>query len=135
VTRPARAFQITVWLGIAVNFAIALAALVDPDWLLRTLGYQTADPNIWPRFAALLLMLLSLFYIPGAQDLDRYRANAVLAVVARVAGVIFFTGAVVLLDFAARYFIFGLIDLVFAVPSGAFLWAAMRRPRHAVGAP
>ena len=135
MTRPERAFQITVWLGVAVNFAFALAALVDPDWLLGKLGDGTADPNIWPRFAAWLLMLLSLFYIPAAQDLHRYRANALLAVVARAAGVLFFVGAVVLLDFAARYLVFGLIDLVFAVPSGVFLWAATRGTRREVRAP
>jgi hypothetical protein len=125
----ARAFQITVSLGILVNFALALAALIDPDWLLSTMGFDVANPNIWPRFAAWLLILLSLFYIPGARDLNRYRANAVLSVVARVAGAAFFTGAVLLLDFSARYLTFGLIDFVFAVPSGIFLAAATRSQR------
>ena len=48
------------------------------------------DPLIWPRFAALLLILLSAFYIPAAVDPSRYRASAWLAVLARFAGALFF---------------------------------------------
>lgn len=125
----ARAFRITVWIGILVNFALALGAVFAPDWLLRTMGFDVAYPNVWPRFAGWLLILLSLFYIPGANDPNRYRANAVLSVCARFAGVAFFTGAVLLVGFSTRYLLFGLIDLVFAVPSGALLWLAIRRQR------
>ena len=39
-------------------------------------------------FAALLLLLLSGYYIPGANDPYRYRFNALLAVLARAAGVV-----------------------------------------------
>jgi FtsH-binding integral membrane protein len=126
VNDPARAFRITVWIGVLVNFALGLTALFAPNWLLDTMGFQEADPDIWPRFAAWLLMLLTLFYVPGANDIDRYRANAVLSVFARFAGVVFFTSMVVFTDFSARYLIFGLIDLVFAVPSAVFLWLATR---------
>jgi hypothetical protein len=131
VSNPARAFQITVWIGVLVNFACGLTALFAPNWFLRTLGFETADPNVWPRFAAWLLMLLSLFYVPGANDLVRYRANAALSVFARFAGVVFFISAVVLMGFSARYLIFGLIDLVFAVPSAVFLALATREQRRA----
>lgn len=125
----ARAFRIVVWVGVLVNIGMALAAVFAPDWLLRTMGFEVAEPNIWPRFAGWLLILLSLFYIPGANDLHRYRANAVLQVGARFAGVVFFTGAVLLAGFSARYLIFAGIDLAFAAPSGALLWLAVRRQR------
>jgi bacteriorhodopsin len=123
----ARAFRVTVWIGVLVNFSLALAAIFAPDWLLRTMGFDVAYPNIWPRFAGWLLILLSLFYIPGANDPTRYRANAVLSVCARFAGVAFFTGAVLLVGFSTRYLLFGLIDLVFAVPTAVLLWLAIRR--------
>lgn len=127
MNRYARAFKVTVWIGVFVNLALAVAAVFAPDWLLTTMGFDVAYPNLWPRFAAWLLMLLSLFYIPGANDLNRYRANAWLSVVARVSGVVFFTAAVLVVGFSARYLLFGLIDLVFAIPSGAFLMLAIRR--------
>lgn len=123
----ARAFRITVWIGVLVNFALALGAVFAPDWLLRSLGFDVAYPNIWPRFAGWLLILLSLFYIPGANDPIRYRANAVLSVCARFAGVAFFTGAVLLVGFSTRYLLFAAVDLVFAVPTGILLWLAIRR--------
>lgn len=126
----ARAFRVTVWAGVLVNFGLGLTGLFAPDWLLRTMGFDVAYPNLWPRFAAWLLILLSLAYIPGANDLNRYRANAILAVGARVAGVVFFAGVVALVGFSPRYLLFGAIDLVFALPSGLFLWLAVRRQRQ-----
>jgi hypothetical protein len=123
----ARAFRITVWVGVLVNISLALAAVFAPDWLLRTMGFDVAYPNIWPRFAGWLLILLSLFYIPGANDPNRYRANAVLSVCARFAGVAFFVGAVLLVGFSTRYLMFAGLDLAFAVPTGLLLWKAVRR--------
>ena len=124
--RYERAFRITVWIGIVVNLSLCAAALVAPDWFLTLWGLDVAYPNLWPRFAAWLLILLSLFYIPGANDIHRYRANAVLQVVARFSGVVFFTGAVAILGFSRRFLLFALLDLAFAVPSGIFLWLALR---------
>lgn len=125
----ARAFRVVVWVGVLVNIALSVAAVFAPDWLLGTMGFEVAVPNIWPRFAGWLLILLSLFYIPGANDLHRYRANAVLQVCARFAGVVFFTGAVLLAGFSTRYLLFAGIDLAFGLPSGIFLWRALRGER------
>lgn len=126
MNRYARAFRITVWIGVIVNLTLCAVALVAPDWFLTAWGLDPAYPNLWPRFAAWLLILLSLMYIPGANDIHRYRANAVLQVVARFSGVVFFTGAVAVLGFSSRFLLFALLDLVFAVPSGAFLLLAIR---------
>jgi hypothetical protein len=126
----ARAFRITVWIGVLVNISLALAAVFAPDWLLRMMGFDVAYPNIWPSFAGWLLILLSLFYIPGANDPHRYRANAVLSVCARFAGVAFFLGAVLLVGFSTRYLLFAGLDLVFAVPTGILLWMAVRREQE-----
>ena len=57
----------------------------------------------------MLLFLLSLFYIPGAVNCFRYRSIAVLSVLARFAGVIFF------LFIWPGYPLFAGIDLVFGV--------------------
>lgn len=69
---------------------------------------------IWVSFAANLLILLSLFYIPI--DPVSYRVNAALAVFARWAGVVFFTVAVFVLNQSQAYLILCLIDLVFGLP-------------------
>lgn len=125
----ARAFRAVVWIGVLVNITLAIAAVFAPDWLLRTMGFDVSYPNIWPRFAGWLLILLSLFYIPGANDPHRYRANAVLQVCARFAGVAFFVGAVALVGFSTRYLLFAGLDLLFGLPSGVLLWLAIRRQR------
>jgi hypothetical protein len=126
----ARAFRIATRIGVLTNLGMGLTAVVAPDWFLRAMGFDVAYPNLWPRFAAWLLILMSLFYIPGANDLNRYRANAVLSVCARISGVVFFSGMVVLIGFSSRYLLFGLIDLVFAVPCGIFLLMAVRRQKE-----
>lgn len=125
----ARGFRAVVWVGVLVNVVLAVAAVFAPDWLLRTMGFDVSYPNIWPRFAGWLLILLSLFYVPGANDPHRYRANAVLQVCARFAGVAFFVGAVLLVGFSARYLLFAGLDLAFGLPSGILLWLAVRRHR------
>ena len=97
-----------VWLGISANLLLSLPTIFAPRWVLETLGLrQTGDP-LWTAFAALLLVLLSLFYIPGANDPHRYRFNAWLAVFSRLAGVIFF-----LILNPGIYPAFGFLDGVF----------------------
>jgi hypothetical protein len=75
-----------VWLGIVANLVLAIPGLLWPEQLLAFFGFPPASPPLWPSFACLLLILLSLFYMPGAINLFHYRANAYLAVISRVAG-------------------------------------------------
>jgi hypothetical protein len=79
-----------VWLGIAANFVLAIPGLLWPEQLLAYFRFPPASPPLWPSFASLLLILLSLFYMPGAINPYHYRANAYLAVISRLAGVVFF---------------------------------------------
>jgi hypothetical protein len=75
---------------------------------------------MWVRFSALLLVLLSLFYVPAARDCIRYRPVAVMTVLSRLAGVLFFSTQ------AADYRMFGLFDLVFLIPEGILLFLVSR---------
>lgn len=113
-------FGRVVWLGVIVNIVLSVAGLFFPEWLLAQLNLEPAVPTIWVRFSANLLILLSLFYIPAAINLYHYKANAWLAVFARVAGVTFF------LTQPRDYLNFGLIDLTFAIPEGILLFLALR---------
>jgi hypothetical protein len=109
------------WLGIAANLALAIPTLLVPDLMLRLTDLPAAEPIMWPRFAALLLILLSMFYIPAAKDPDRYRATAWTAVGSRLVGVLFF------LTQPRIYLMFGLFDLVFFVPEAVLLRRATRQ--------
>jgi hypothetical protein len=114
-------FKRVVWIGVLANFALAVPTLVAPEFMIRLVGIPMAAPLLWPQFAALLLILLSIFYIPAANNYARYRATAWTAVFSRLAGVIFFVG------FQSReYHMFGYFDLVFFVPELILLTIATR---------
>jgi hypothetical protein len=123
----ARWFGRVVWVGAAANVLLALPAFFATAAFLEfAVGpYEQVapgpDPLVWPRFAALLLVLLSLFYLPAAIDPARYRASAWLAVLARFAGAAFFL--------PQRYLAFGLYDLSFGVVQGVLLLLAVRAAR------
>lgn len=84
VNQYAKWFGRVIWLGILANFALALPTLFLPDEMLAMMSLPSASPSMWPSFAALLLILLSLFYIPAAKPLQ-YRPVALLSVLARLA--------------------------------------------------
>jgi hypothetical protein len=112
-------FRRVVWIGILANLALAIPTLIAPERMMATVGVPIASPLVWVRFSALLLILLSAFYVPAAVDLYRYPAVAWLAVAARGAGVIFFAPQ-------PTYRMFGSFDLVFFIPELILLAYAMR---------
>ena len=120
-----RWFSRVVWLGIVANLALAVPTLFMPARLLEVSGFPVANPVLWPQFSALLLILLSAFYVPAALDPLRYTLVAWLSVLARLAGVIFF-----ILFQAREYHLLGYFDLVFFVPEAALLFAATRAADH-----
>lgn len=106
-----RWFRRVLWIGILANLGLAIPTLLFPAQMMAFSRLPIAEPVLWPRFAGLLLILLSAFYAPAGIDPNRYRAVAWLAVVSRLAGVIFFVGFQ-----AAEYHMLGYFDLVFFVP-------------------
>ena len=118
--RPAVWFGRVMWLGILANFALAVPTLLAPERLIAMAGLPPASPLMWVRFSALLLILLSVFYVPAAVDLYNYRASAWLAIASRLAGTLFFATQ------AADYRLFGLFDFVFLVPEAILLTMALR---------
>jgi len=119
-TTAGRWFTRVMWVGIAANLLLALPTIAAPDQMTAFSNLPTVTPNLWARFAGLLLVLLSVFYMPAAIDPDRYRASAWMAVGARLAGVLFF------LTEPRQYLMLGLFDLAFFVPEAILLWLAQR---------
>jgi len=117
-TTAGRWLKRVIWLGIFANLALALPTLAAPDFMMDRVGLPTATPLLWPRFAGLLLIILSVFYTPAATDLDRYRIVAWFAIASRAAGVLFFMPQ-------ATYRMLGLFDLVFLVPELLLLLVAI----------
>jgi hypothetical protein len=117
-----RWFRIFVVLGVLQDLLMAGPAIFFPGFVLDALGIEVLGEPIWPAFAALLLVLLGLFYIPSAVDPFRYLPVSVLTVLARAAGVTFF-----FILYPGRFpLIFGLIDLTFFLVQGPLLFLAWR---------
>ncbi len=112
----ARWFSRVVWLGIVANLALAVPTLLMPARMLAFSRLPITEPILWTQFAALLLILLSAFYVPAALAPRRNWLVACLAVGARLAGVVFFV-----LFQPAAYHLFGYFDLLFFVPEAALL--------------
>ena len=117
-TTAGRWLKRVIWLGILANLALALPTLAAPDFMIDRVGLPTATPVLWPRFAGLLLVILSVFYTPAATDLDRYRIVAWFAIGSRAAGVLFFVPQ-------ATYRMLGFFDLAFLVPELLLLLVAI----------
>ena len=80
----------TLWLGILADWVLGVPAIFAPELLLKLVGVRPTQDAVWTAFAAVILVLIGIFYVPGANQPYRYRANAWLAVFARPLGVIFF---------------------------------------------
>ena len=114
-------FRRAMWVGIIQDWALGIPAIFAPERVLKmTKQRPTGDPT-WSSFAALLILLISLLYIPGAQDPHRYRRTAWLSVMARPPGVLFFLGLR-----RGTYPLFGIIDAVLFLVQAPLLYLASR---------
>ncbi len=114
-------FGRAMWLGILADWFLGVPGIFWPNATLGLAG-QTPDLEhpVWPAFASLLLVLLSLFYIPGAVNLRRYKATAILSVLARPPGVVFF-----LWLWPNLYPAFGYLDLSLTIIQAPLLALAL----------
>ena len=114
-------FGRAVWLGILADWALCVPAIFAPNATLELLGMGPSASPTWLAFSALLVVLLSLFYIPGANAPYRYPVSAWLAVLCRPPGVVFF-----LVLWRGQYPAFGLLDLVLFLVQAPLLILTMR---------
>jgi len=123
----AKWFGRVVWLGIFVNMFFVVPLCFFPETLLSLLQMQIPVPIIWVRAAGLLLLEISILYIPGAIDPYRYKATAWMSVlVTRGGGSSFFLVAVLFFGQDLGFLTIALVDLFFGVVEGILLYLAMR---------
>ena len=125
-------FAATVWLGIAVNLAFALPAVLVPDRLTALLALPRPHPEVWLRDAGLLLFFLTLTYIPAAVDPFRYHINAIVLVWARLLFAVFWFWLVAFAAGPGGYLWLGAIDLIFGLMPGVLLMLVWREDDRAV---
>ncbi|NEP53048.1 MAG: hypothetical protein F6K65_31310 [Moorea sp. SIO3C2] len=124
----AKWFGRVVWLGIIINVVFfVIPLLFFPEVMLSLLKMQIPVPIIWVRAAGLLLLEISILYIPGAMDPYRYKATAWMSIlVTRGGGATFFITAVLLFGQDLGFLSIALVDLVFAVIQGILLFLALQ---------
>lgn len=106
--------------GVVINLIVATPILIAPAWALSLISAPQPEPIIYARLVGLLIILLSLFYLPAALDPGRYRLVAWLAVLARLAAAVFFVAAALALDARALYLL-ALLDFSFFLAQGVLL--------------
>src|ERR1041384_4397790 len=108
------------FVGVLINIlGMALPFIFTPQWYLDRFGLPGGGGSIiWMRQAGLLLLFVSILYMPGGFDPHRYTMNVVFAVLVR-----FTIGSywlfLVFVEHRTRAFIkFGVLDCTYAIVNG-----------------
>ena len=126
MNRYARWFRAAIWLGIVLNCSLAVPGIFAPETLINLMGLRPTGDPVWTAFAANLLVLLSILYIPGGMNPYRHQFTAWAAVLARVAGVIFFW-----VLYPGTYPLFGWLDFtMFAIQAPLLVLTMRHRPQE-----
>jgi hypothetical protein len=119
-------FKRVVWLGILINFTYGIFAFIIPEQLIKFFQLGSSDSTVWLFNYSVLLVLLSCFYIPAANDPYRYLVNCWLLVAARlIPATTFFIG--VFIGYMPRGFLtLGTGDLTIGIAEAILLTLALR---------
>src|SRR5438132_1083911 len=82
-------YQRAIWIGIVINMSFALPALFAPDFLSSTLGLPYEPQNPWLGNTGMLLVGISLFYMPSGINAPRFPIHSWLCVLSRLVAVVF----------------------------------------------
>ena len=117
-----------VWIGILVNLGFALPAIFFPEGLLRLMNLPIPETKylIWLRDAGMLLFFLSIMYFPAGSNPLRYKFNAVVMVIARLAFGVFWLWPFFFANAPKAYLLFGAIDLGFGLLQGILLFLLLK---------
>jgi hypothetical protein len=117
-----------VTVGVAINvFGMALPFTVLPLWTMEHFGLPSGGGSIvWMRQAGLLLLFISLLYIPGGLDPKRYKANAWFAVITRMVIGFYWLYLVGVENRTSTFIPIGVLDCSYALLNGFILLRATR---------
>jgi mono/diheme cytochrome c family protein len=110
-----------VWIGILLNFTIAIPAILSPRLLNITLGLTGEVSDVWLRNVGMLLISICIFYACAARNPLRYPAYTWLVAISRLIAAVFWLYMIRVTAYPAlmRQFLF--TDLAFGLVEGLFL--------------
>ncbi len=119
-----QAFKRWMTLAIIANLVVGLALLLEPLGFVAVIGIDAMYPDIWIRYVGLMLIVLTLSYIPIRLMPPVYLPLAFYAVALRALFVLFFLYAAV--SASGGFLWFALYDVLFGVLLGTSLWQGYR---------
>jgi hypothetical protein len=114
--RLATCYKRVTWFGIVLNCLFIFPLLLVPRFTLDLLGIPL-DQLIFARTAGMLLLWISIFYVPASTNLKKYRVYAwIAAFPTRFGGAAFFYVAVFVFGYPRGYVTIALVDsLIFVL--------------------
>src|SRR5580704_5582696 len=82
-------FSRVVWLGIVFNLFFIAMQVFAPDFVNVGVGLTPGFPTVWNRAHGMMVLALSILYIPAARDPLRYPGYSWMLVVSRLLASIF----------------------------------------------
>ncbi len=116
-----------VLIGVLINIiGMALPFILVPQWTLDRFGLPGGGAStLWMRQAGLLLLFISLLYLPGGRDPERYGWNAVFGVVVRMTIGLYWLILYFLKGQSIAFLPIGLLDCSYALLNGFVLKRAL----------
>ncbi len=122
MTKFIRWYQFFIWVGIAINLTFAIPALVAPDFLIANLGLPPNPADPWLGNAGMLLLGISLFYLPSGFNAPRFPVHSWLCVLSRLIAVVFWVYLVRTSVYASVFVPMAYCDGAMFIVLGALLY-------------
>lgn len=119
-------FRVTIGVGFVVNLLFALLALFAPRLLEGVLNVGPTNTPHWLQNAGILLLIISMMYIPVIKDPFRYLFITYLAVAARFAAGILFLAGLLFMNYPDGMATLSANDLILSSIQAVLLYFTLR---------
>lgn len=131
-------FRIAVGLGFVVNMIFALPALFAPHFLQGFADFGISNTIWWLQNVGILLVIISVMYIPAIQDPFRYLFISYLLIAGRFAAGVLFLLGLLTMNFPSGFRLLAANDLIVSPIQAICLYFTLRagdpRARQETGA-
>jgi hypothetical protein len=119
----AKWFNRLVIIGVLINIlGMALPFIFAAQFMIDWLGLPGGGGSVvWMRQAGLLLFYISILYLPGGRDPQRFKLNAIFAVLVRFTIGSYWFYLVLVEGRTLSFLIFGCLDVPLAIVQGFIL--------------
>ena len=116
-----RWFRRLIGIGLVVNLLFALPALFVPRYLESNFDFGTTNTVHWLQDVGILLLIVTVTYIPVMQDAFRYSFVSYLVIVGRFAAGLLFLAGVLYMNYPRGMMYLAATDLILS-PLQAIAW-------------